>query len=683
MGLKTKTAGSRYALAIRRLRFFRPFLLTRRDGALLLLLSLCGAMGCDSCGSKAPVDWVANVESASNQTRLSEGKGAPLIPAMKGHYLRIGGRLETGPSGGAILTLRNGGKLTVLPNSVVLFTSNLPGNKINLTLTAGALIGQGPELQGGELVIEAGQRKVHLLGAAIANISAPSQAGKEPGVRVTFGEATVEGPDGDTQTLLSGSELVIRPKPDAGPVETITASEVIFYLQSTGKGRVLIKQPDENKFSLVSRGEVLKIVPDTHLKLLPQATVIVGAEKGKGTLVNGPAEVIVKEAPPDSPGGMPNVQLVNIGGAIHLLDEGKRGKNGESLEIDGVTVSTRITYRRLDVQVLKDQDRHLIKVKAGEATLKGKGKTVRLEAGQDAVIRRGDISGPHVLPASPLEVNREGTIRFFVSDAQVPVSFRFKHVEGNSESLVEVSRGPAGKQPIFADVIRRNVLTLPKVSQGSVFWRVNGEDGKQGIGGRLVLVKDTSFRALVDRKPRRNTIDQNDGDTLVYFQNNLPRFTFHWDPIEGASVYQLKIYREQQLTQPLVKIETKTDSTVLPPGKVGEGTYLWYVAGRDSDGKLIKTSQSRKLSIHYDNATPDLQIIYPRNAISVSQPTIEVKGVAIPGSKVFINDEGVQLDGTSRFAHTVNLHPGPNFIIFSVVDPRQGASYYMRLVTKK
>jgi hypothetical protein len=659
-----------------------------RRTALFGLLALIAA----GCGSRAPKDWVAQVVSLNGDVQLVEGGGA-LAPAAKGRYLRVGSRLTTGDASEATLTLRNGGSLKVQQNSVVEFRSALPEKEVNVRVEHGTVVGTGSQVEANELVIGVGQRRVRLASSAEATVSATDTR-----VQVAFGEATVEGPSGDKQTVIAGKAMELtgrakRPKPDAGPPPTkpdagpttMQAPEVVFFLQTTGKGRVMIRRPTDRRFVAVRGGETVKIVPGTRLKLLAKARVLVGSEKGSGTSVSGPAQLIVHEGPDKTADGKPTVRLENTGGEIALSEHGKAGKAGSTFEIEGVKIKTRITYRRLDVRVRKQQGRSLLSVGAGEAKLTPRGGAeVRVEAGQDAILSKGKVAGPQSPPPGVIEVRSAGTMRVFVSGASVPVTFKWPAAEGARGTLVEVSRSPGMATPMFSDVIQRRQLTLP-VGKGSLYWQVRPvSDGKPGAKtqGHLLLLNDTSHRSLKGQAPK-NTIHESFGNTTVYYQNLMPRFTFRWDSMGEGAAYQVKVFREQNVTQPVVTVETKATTVSLAAGKLGEGVYLWYVAGRDKGGTLIRASKSRRLQIRYDNATPDLQIVYPPNGAAVSTDSIEAKGVCIPGSKVSINGVKVELDETARFSRPVKLKAGVNHIIFLVVDPRRGSSYYIRQVTRR
>jgi hypothetical protein len=637
---------------------------------------------------------VASVEALSGVVLLQGGPGEPAGPAEKGQYIRVGGRLETAGSGQATLALRNGRRLLVKPSTVILFRSDSSPKQLALALEQGTVESQASRVEASEVVIGLGQQKVRLPASASAIVSA--EAGK---IRVTLGQATVEYPGTyETRTVVESDQWVEVKRralpPDAGAPDSgttpgaVVAQEIVFYLQASGKGRVLIKRPGDHKFVAVKKGRTIAIPPGTEVRLVGRGTtVLVGPEKGAGTVVTGPAQVLVKEGPPQTEGGKPTVRLENTGRDMTLSAQGPPGSPGAPVTEEGVKVTTRITHRRLDVRLRRERGRTLLSVGAGEATLTGKdARTVKVEAGQEAILSHGKVTGPTMPPAAPLEVKSGGTLRVFAQSATTPVTFRWNSVEGSAGNLVEIGRSPSFASPIFSDVIQRRVVTLPGVGRGAVYWRVrsvaaDGSPGK-GTSGRLVLVKDTSHRVLKNRQPPRNTIHESFGNTTVYYQNLLPRFTFRWNTMEPNTFYQVKIFREQSLSKPLFTGDTKTTSLALPAGNLGEGSYIWYVVGRGPDGAIVSTSKSHRLSIHYDNATPDLQIVYPPNGAAVAQETLEARGVAIPGSKVLINGERADLDETFRFTKTVRLKHGVNHIMFLVVDPRHGSSYYFRQVTR-
>ena len=658
---------------------------------ILQLLAVALVFAC-ACGSKdPPSNWIAKVASFAGTVKVTAQGTSAAKPVEKGQYLQVGDRLATGPRSRATLVLRNKGKLEVEPNSVVLFRSTAPDTKLNLLLEQGTVVGAGSDVQASELVIGVGKKTISLSGAAKATVAV---AGQEVKLLVSIGEAKVEGPGGESHTVEANKPLVIpldKPlEPDAGPPEPDAGTEPpaapeTYYLQRT-QGKVEVKPPGAQRFQRVRGRKWIEVKPGTVIRLARRARAYFGPEKDreKGSLLAGPSVVRVKEPSADQPDASP---LEHVRGDVILSHRGPPGTVGSSLTIEGVTITPKVVHRTVDIHVKRAGGRHVVEVNHGVAVLKAKGKTLELEAGQSGTINRGRFAGPRIPPQSPFKIRNFGTVRVFTNDRQLPVTFLWKHEEGAKAALVRVSRLGSMARPLFADVIKRKVLTIPDARRGNLFWRVApvGADGKLGEEqkGRLVLVRDTSYRVLKDLRAPHNTIYERDGNTTVFYQNRLPRFTFRWNAIEGASKYHLKIFRDPNITKPVVSVATNRRYQKLKPGKLGEGTYIWYVVGRDPGGQLVRALKGRKLTIRYDNATPDVQIVYPRNGISVATATIEAKGVAIPGSKLYINGEEVTLDSTSRFTHPVKLNAGVNFINFRVKAPRRGYSVYLRRVTRK
>lgn len=386
--------------------------------------------------------------------------------------------------------------------------------------------------------------------------------------------------------------------------------------------------------------------------------------------------------------GQPTLAFESRSKEQTIGQRGKRGDAGPRFIIKGVRISTAITHRNLDVRVKQEDARALVIVNSGEVRLVDKkGQKARIEAGQQAVLTAGQVIGPKSPSDAALTIEKAGSLRVFSASRRVPVTLKWSRPEGAKGVLVEVSPSRTFRRPLFSDVIERSSLTV-EVPRASIYWRVRpvdeaGKTGDQAISGRLALVPDTSYQALKDARPPRNVIDESFGNTTVFYQNALPSFSFRWKPIAGASRYTFKLFREGKLSAPLRSAETRRVDLTLASGQVGEGAYLWYVAARDSAGELIKTTKSRRLRIRYDNATPNLQIVYPRNELVVADEHIVVRGVAIPGSKVFINGKAVELDDTQRFNHPTPLKRGPNDIIFRVVDNRGGSSLYLRRVVRR
>ncbi len=649
------------------------------------------ASGCSSCADDSPPpDWVAVVASFSGPVTVRLTPREADQSAAAGQHLRVGARLQTGAAAEAQLELRNGGRLTVKPGSVVSFRSTAPAQQLSLELLRGTVVGKASTVKANELVIGVGKRRVHLASRSRATVAAPGAG--EPRIAVELGQAVVTGPSGERRTIFAGKPMTLytKPrKPDAGVAEpdAAVAPELVYYLKSTGRGRVMVKGPEARRFGKAPPRRTIEIKPGSTVRLLRRARATIGHQHGGGAQVSGPARLVVV-APEGATAETPPLLRLEGRGALKLRRQGKQGRGGATIEVEGVRLTARIRHRRVDVQVRRERGQAVIAVSAGAATLAGRRRTVQVEARQRATVSRGRITGPLTPPAAPLQLRSPSRQRVFTPEARLPVTLRWRLPEGARDALVRVSRSGDLARPLFNDRIRRRHVTIARVARGSLFWRVQPTDGEgspvgKAMRGRLQLFRDTSHRLLKHRRRIHNTIHLRSRSTVVYFQNLVPRFTFRWDPIPGAASYQLKIMRETNLAKPLVSRRLFRTSVDVTRGRLGEGSYIWYVAGRGADGKLIRATSGRRLTISYDNATPDLQIKSPRHNTAVSADSVEVIGVTTSGSQISINGTTVALDRTSRFRHPVALRPGQNLIVIRVTDRRRRQSLYLRRVIRR
>ena len=653
--------------------------------ATVLLLGLVG------CVQDAPKGWLARVAQFSGGVSMATTAAAPLQLAEKGAYLSLGGRVHTDRTGKAALGLRNGGQLKVDPESIVIFDSAAEKRGFLLSLQRGRVTGASLQ-DADELIIGVVDRKVRLSGKSAATV-AYSAAGL-PQIVVEYGEAMLEQPDGTQKRVLAGAILTLETgRADAAVADlaradaagsVIEAAAVVYWLRPKGRGRVMVRAPGERKFRRVRGRRWIELEPGTEVRVAGRSRVQIAADKQGGVQLTGPASFIA-QAPTANGNLTAPVKLLT--GNMRLYAKGEPGAVGSTLQLGDVKLRTRIRHNTVDVMVSQGRGQASVKVVNGAVSVQGKTRQVELEAGQQALLRGSRIEGPKTAATAALKVRGGGRLRVFSNLRSPGVSLLWSRPEGVEEVLVEVSRRGSFSRPIFADRLRRSRLTIPRIDRGKTYWRVRpvAADGTLGpaiASGQLVLIRDTSHRSLKGRRPR-NTIRESYKDTVVYYQNLMPRFSFQWRPIAGAKRYTLKVFREDNLTKPFVQLGSDRPRRRLRPGRLGEGTYLWYATARRGAGKLIGSSAQRRLVIRYDNATPDLQIKRPADGLKVATETIDAVGVTIRGSRVFINDAPVALDKTFRFKHTVRLRPGRNDLIFRVVDRRRGTSVYLRRVTRR
>lgn len=690
-------------------------------------LFLLGLAACVRPGER-PADWAAEVASTGGRVSLAERRHSALVAASVGDLIRVGGRLETAESSRAALKLRAGGRIEVDPLSVVEFLPQTSSaDRVTLELAQGQIQGTAAPLEAATLQLRVGGREITLSRAAQATISAPG-AGTPARLEVLFGEALVQEREGGAARVVAGNALELtlpltpRPLPtprptrvadtppqaDAGKgsadggvepdaADSPSASGTddalapgALVVRSVGRGGALLRLDERGPFTTLRGTSPRAITVGSALRLNGAAQVLIGRRLGPATLVAGPGLFVVRRDP--TPGGS-GFRLESVTGSLTLsASAGGRaaGSSGPlAIVVQGVTVTPRATFRDSAIAVQQNDRSATLRVVRGEAGLAAKDGTRRtIETGEAVLLTAGTI-GPTELPAAAaLRVSEPGDTRVFVTGKTLPVSLTWPAAAGQ-RMVVELSRFSGFARPVFADALRRSQLTL-RLERGpratTYHWRRRPQSSTGRLGaptaGRLTLVADTSYRTLEKLRPPRNVIREDYGNTTVFYQNSLPRFVFTWAPIAGANSYTVKIMRESDVGTVLVNERTTEPSLELTAGRLAEGSYLWYVAGRAGEA-LVRTSEHRRLRVAYDNATPDLQIVFPPNGAVVSDAALDVRGVTVPGSVVEVNGKPVVLDESSRFQHRLTLVPGSNEIVFRVSGKQRGSSLYVRTVVRR
>ncbi|MCB9557736.1 MAG: FecR domain-containing protein [Deltaproteobacteria bacterium] len=658
------------------------------------LWALFAIAGCD----QRPDDWLAEVQAFRGEAQRL--RGTTIAPVKQPMFFRLGDRLQTGPRSQLELRLRNGGSLTVKPDTMIVFAARPTSEGLSLRLERGVVIGTAAKLEAATLLIGVGRRKIALASAARAEVSS---ANGRPGLVVEFGQATVSGPTGQREIVVAGKPLSFAPRRPDAAVDAVVeaagdadvahsedaaqpASERRSLAVEVLGGRVLVQSPDRQRFVRLRGRRPSRLLSQSTLRLRPGSTVRLRGSTGAPLFLRGPATFVVGEKKDAT--GRRVLAIERIEGTLISHVRGRPGQVLSPVLIESVLITPRIRHRESELAIERAAGKVSLELRRGAAELReASGRRLPIEAAQRAELSAGRVSGPRSLPPGPLRIEADGGRRLFSGSARVPLTLRWLRPAGVGEVLVEVSPRSSMAEAIFADRLQRQELTLG-VGRGRYFYRVrpvmaDGSLAKPLLSGHLRVLPDTSHRALANLARPRNTLRASDRNTEVYYQNRLPHFTFSWSPIPRATRYRLKLFGEQHLRQPLVERLTRRTSLALRPGLLREGGYLWYVSGLAADGSLVRTTGERRLTIRYDNATPDLQIRRPREGQRVAAAMVEAAGVTIPGSKVYIDGKAVELDRSSRFRQPIALRRGRNIIVFRVVDKKRGSSYYLRTVIRR
>jgi len=85
------------------------------------------------------------------------------------------------------------------------------------------------------------------------------------------------------------------------------------------------------------------------------------------------------------------------------------------------------------------------------------------------------------------------------------------------------------------------------------------------------------------------------------------------------------------------------------------------------------SSAAREFRIARDVKEPGLSVTFPSRV--VSQREIVLAGSAEPGSRVYINNEEIQVDASGRFSHVLALERGVNTVVVEAIDAAGNVTY--------
>jgi len=111
-------------------------------------------------------------------------------------------------------------------------------------------------------------------------------------------------------------------------------------------------------------------------------------------------------------------------------------------------------------------------------------------------------------------------------------------------------------------------------------------------------------------------------------------------------------------------IDTKGNFTLNT--KLTKGKNTLYATSTDKAGNTSDASSIYKIS--YLSNPPKLEVIEPQDNETVSQESIEIKGITILGAQVTINDRFVSVDEDGTFKFSFKINEGENTIILVAID---------------
>jgi len=632
--------------------------------AVAFALALSALSGCPEGPPPPPEDagppFIATLAIASGT--VSVERAGPPAPAPPGAKLFSGDVVATGPSSSAVVRTPDGQTLEASERTRFRLTAT--ASKLVVQLLEGRLVSSAGAGDGGvrALEVKAPGTATELKMGDVIDITARDTGST---LKVTEGEIVLVTPDGGTQTVGAGQTAQL----EMGEISLVqkppTAAESISITLAAERGKTLLRPRGQRKFSPAGDGEV-PVSDGTAFQVAKGGRAVISSKSGmKARLVaaGGLLESAVLEGASERyTYGLDSgeVQLQFPGGAERKVTVRGGGKSLQVTASEPTTATVVASKKGPKLLVMAGT----VKVGEGDGALSvAPGQVVDLSTGEPKVTALP--RPPLVVPARRVRVYSDGLASVGLA---VPEGAKTVQVASDKDFGQVLAEGRAPG----------DYLPYAPPTQGEVHWRALGQDGAVMAKGSARFDRDPDASADDIEHPRAE-VTETGLKAVVYFQSVLPEITFVYPAREGAVQYRLRIYKADDLKNPLWQREEKELRSTVPAGKIGEGSYLWYAAGLSAQGAELAGGRMNKLDMIYDNSRRSLAIARPRQGERVGK-VVESSGVAPIGSKLTLNGKAATLDGKGRFRVSV---PSSPFLVFRLLTDDGGESYWVRQVRSR
>jgi hypothetical protein len=190
----------------------------------------------------------------------------------------------------------------------------------------------------------------------------------------------------------------------------------------------------------------------------------------------------------------------------------------------------------------------------------------------------------------------------------------------------------------------------------------------------VVMTKDLKVSEPAPLPPAPEPVSPPDGYTDT-FRSRPPVVPFAWRQVAGADRYRLAIARDARFQD--VVHEQDVAGTEVAHSHLGAGNYFWRVRSVRADAVGI-ASETRQFSLATDRDPPRLDIAFPQGIVSAS--SVVVKGMTDPGTRIYVAERPVEVDGQGRFEQELALERGANMIVVEAVDGSGNTTYRSQVI---
>jgi hypothetical protein len=605
----------------------------------------------DAGGAVAAPEKAASALLESSKGKVTIERAGKKDAAKLG-YLYVGDAIETGEDGEAVVRFPGGRVVELGPEGRFEIKEGEGGLVLSvaqgLVLTRNATDAPAQPLPGGNVQLTIltpfGFTKVG--GGEELNLTLTVND-KGASVDVKLGSVDLVATDGTVTKIGAGQKGGVG----ANAPKEMNLEPVVVNLSAAG-GKAEVKGKDDAKWVAVNakkpapiaQGDSFRVKSGRATMQAPGGQAVYSFAAGSEAVMDKASKgATAEETGFDLKKGELNASSpvktrLNLGGGVSLTADAasqyslRRTKDG--YEIDSVTG---------DIKVERDGAEPATIPGGRTASVPVKGSVKSQEVAREAV----------QLPPKPgMKIFHAGIGRFAITwDGEPDKPYR-----------VEVANDPAYKQKVASGVVHSRFINVNAPNFGSLYWHVFDGDKEIAKGSASFATE-----AADAERPRNNNLVREGSDRAqIYFQDKPPKVIFQWDEDPDAQKYKVAVYRDGQLSKPLLE---KTQAGVQFPtdeGALGEGKYLWSVTPLDAKGGEIRGGRMNKLEITYDNAVRNLKITSPKNG-DAGGAKVRCAGIAPVGAKVSVNGKPVPLDEKSRF--DIEVPPvGNGLMVFRMVN---------------
>jgi hypothetical protein len=209
--------------------------------------------------------------------------------------------------------------------------------------------------------------------------------------------------------------------------------------------------------------------------------------------------------------------------------------------------------------------------------------------------------------------------------------------------------------------------------------RLSTADGKIKVGPNEAITYDPTGllgKAVpIPEAPR--VVSPRDGIVRT-FGPVAPRIRFDWAEQDGADAYRFILARDRELSE--IVCARELNDTEFVHGDLPSGRYYWSVRSVFGHAES-RASTVRSLRLVEDLDPPELSVDLPEGTVAVAE--LVVRGMAEPGSELFIKNESIPLAADGGFEYALKLKRGLNMIVIEAVDAAGNSAYRSQYVTAR